>query len=171
MACFRPASCLALIFLMSARLAVAEEAPPIIEIVDWGLTSAKEVGSEVSPDTPTGLNRLVEGPIDVARTTKIHACIGTSFGILYRMSAVDDVGVLPITVVVLHPKISTPDGRLMEQSSWPDTAVSQRRYAGWVFEESFELVSGSWTISLRDMSGKELNSKSFSVIAGNCPIS
>jgi hypothetical protein len=171
MARVRPVSYLTLIFWMMARLAVAEEARPAVEIVDWGLTGAKEVGSEPSPDTPTGVNRLVEGPVEVTRTTRIHACIGTSFGVLYRVSAADDVGAVPIKVVVLHPQISTPDGRLMEKSSWPDTAVSQRRYAGWVFEENFELVSGSWTISLQDLAGKELTSKSFSVTAGNCPIS
>ncbi|MEK1851537.1 MAG: DUF3859 domain-containing protein [Phyllobacterium sp.] len=152
-------------------LATAEEVEPKIEIVDWGLTSAKEVGSEVSPDTPTGLNRLVEGPVNVTRTTKIHACIGTSFGILYRTSGIEDFGVLPITVVVFHPLIRAPDGRRMERSSWPDSAVAGRRYAGWVFEKNFELVSGSWTISLHDISGKELTAKSFDVIAGNCPIS
>jgi hypothetical protein len=155
----------------NAGLAMADEDLPKIEIVDWGLTSAREVGSEVSPDTPTGLNRLVEGPVDVTRTTKFHACIGTSFGVLYRTSGIEDRGVLPITVVVLHPLIRTPDGRLMEKSSWPDSAAPGRRYAGWVFERNFELISGSWTISLRDMSGKELASKNFNVVAGNCPIS
>ncbi|CAN7153441.1 DUF3859 domain-containing protein [Phyllobacterium sp. LjRoot231] len=148
----------------------AEKQTPTIEIVDWGLTSPKEVGSEVSPDTPTGLNRLVEGPVGVTRTTNIHACIGTSFGVLYRTSDIGEA-VLPITVVVFHPMIKTPDGRSMVKSSWPDSATSQRRYAGWVFERDFELVSGAWTISLRDLSGNELASKNFDVTAGSCPIS
>jgi len=141
-----------------------------VEIVDWGLTNPKEVGSEVSPDTPTGVNRLVEGPVDVTRTTKVRACIGTSFGVLYRTSDIGEA-VLPITVVVFHPMIKTQDGRSMLKSSWPDSATSLRRYAGWVFERDFELVSGEWTISLRDLSGRELVSKSFDVIAGSCPIS
>ena len=148
----------------------AERQTSIVEIVDWGLTSPKEVGSEVSPDTPTGVNRLVEGPVAITRTTNIHACIGTSFGVLYRALDTDE-SVLPITVVVLHPLIKTPDGRSMVKSSWPDSAISQRRYAGWVFEKDFELISGTWTISLRDLSGKELVSKNFDVTAGGCPIS
>ncbi len=148
----------------------AERQTPTIEIVDWGLTSPKEVGSEISPDTPTGVNRLVEGPVGVTRTTNIHACIGTSFGVVYSMSDRGEA-VLPITVVVFHPVINTPDGRSMVKSSWPDSATSLRRYAGWVFERDFELVSGTWTISLRDLSGKELTSKKFDVTAGSCPIS
>lgn len=174
MAALRRARCLVFLIISivgNTGLALAEEAQPRIEIVDWGLTSAKEVGSEASPDTPTGLNRLVEGPVNVIRTTKIHACIGTSFGILYRISRIEDLSVVPIAVVVLHPLIRTPDGRLMQKSSWRDSAVPQQRYAGWVFEENFELVSGRWTISLRDVSGEELISKNFDVIAGNCPIS
>ncbi len=174
MAPFRRARYLVLLVSLmvgNTGLATAEEETPTIEIVDWGLTGAKEVGSEVSPDTPTGLNRLVEGPVNVTRTENIHACIGTSFGVLYEASDIGDTGVLPISVVVLHPLIRTPDGRSMQKSSWPDSAVPQRRYAGWVFEKDFELVSGAWTISLRDLSGKELAAKSFKVIAGNCPIS
>jgi hypothetical protein len=174
MAPYRRARCLVLLISLmvgNTGLAMAKEETPTIEIVDWGLTSARQVGSEASPDTPTGVNRLVEGPVDVTRIEKIHACIGTSFGVLYKVSNIGDSGMLPISVVVLHPLIRTPDGRSMQKSSWPDSAVPQRRYAGWVFEKDFELVSGAWTISLRDMSGKELASKSFKVIAGNCPIS
>lgn len=174
MAALYRARCLALLIISivgSTASTLAGEVQAEIEIVDWGLTSAKEVGSEASPDTPTGLNRLVEGPVNVIRTTKIHACIGTSFGILYRIAGMEHLNVLPITVVVLHPLIRTPDGRSMQKSSWSDSAAPQQRYAGWVFEENFELVSGPWTISLRDKSGEELISKNFDVIAGNCPIS
>ncbi|MBB3235429.1 DUF3859 domain-containing protein [Phyllobacterium endophyticum] len=160
---------LAIVMVWSAGLA-AERQTPTVEIVDWGLTRAKEVGTEVSPDTPTGLNRLVEGPVDVTRSTTIRACIGTSFGVLYRVPNSEDI-VLPIVVVVLHPMIRTPDGRSMGKSSWQDNATSLRRYAGWVFERDFELVSGSWTILLRDPSGRELASKQFDVTAGSCPIS
>jgi hypothetical protein len=160
---------LLVVMVWSAGLA-AERQRPTVEIVDWGLTRAKEVGTEVSPDTPTGLNRLVEAPVDVTRSTTIRACIGTSFGVLYRVPNSEDI-VFPIVVVVLHPMIRTPDGRSMVKSSWQDNATSLRRYAGWVFERDFELVSGSWTILLRDPSGRELASKKFDVTAGSCPIS
>jgi hypothetical protein len=160
---------LAFVMVWSAGVA-AERQSPTVEIVDWGLTRAKEVGTEVSPDTPTGLNRLVEGPVDVTRNTTIRACIGTSFGVLYRVRHSEEL-VLPVTVVVLHPMIKTPDGRSMVKSSWQDNATSLRRYAGWVFERDFELVSGSWTILLRDPSGRELASKKFDVSARSCPIS
>ncbi|SDP80433.1 protein of unknown function [Phyllobacterium sp. YR620] len=157
------------IVLMAGPVGAAEE--PVIEIVDWGLTAAKEVGSEVSPDTPTGINRLVEGPVDVTRANEIHACIGTSFGIVYRAAYTGEASVVPIKVVVDHPLIRTPDGRAMEHSSWPDSAILARRYAGWVFEENFELVPGRWKISLRDLAGSELASKTFTVSTGSCPIS
>jgi hypothetical protein len=159
------------LFLSMVGNAMAAVAAPAIEIVDWGLSSPKEVGSEASPDTPTGVNRLVEGPVAIERTTKIPACIGTSFGIIYRIADTGDVGVFPITVVVFHPLIKTPDGRSMQKSSWSDSVTPERRYSGWVFEKSFELVSGAWTISLRDVSGRELASKRFDVTAGACPVS
>ncbi len=170
MAAHSRAACISFsIFLVALTVRAATGGEPSIEIVDWGLTSAREVGSEISPDTPTGLNRLVEGPVNVIRATSIRACIGTSFGVIYRTD--DDSGVLPIMVVVQHPLIKTPDGRSMQKSSWHDSAIPQRRYAGWVFERDFELVSGSWIISLRDASGKEMASKRFNVVAGSCPIS
>ncbi|MEK1890634.1 MAG: DUF3859 domain-containing protein [Phyllobacterium sp.] len=169
MKAFRCACLAVVILLMTGPAGAAEE--PAVEIVDWGLTAAKEVGSEVSPDTPTGVNRLVEGPVDVIRSTNIRACIGTSFGIIYRAAYTGEASVVPIKVVVDHPLIRTPDGRAMQRSSWPDSAISARRYAGWVFEENFELVPGHWTISLRDLAGNNLASKTFSVSTGSCPIS
>lgn len=169
MAVLRHASIALAMLLMAGPAAKAEE--PAIEIVDWGLTDAREIGSEISPDTPTGVNRLVEGPVSVTRSTDIRACIGTSFGVIYRTTETDGIRVIPIRVVVSHPLIRTPDGRAMERSSWPDSAVQHRRYAGWVFERNFELVSGHWTISLRDLAGHELAAKTFVVSTGSCPIS
>jgi hypothetical protein len=99
------------------------------------------------------------------------ACLGTSFGVMYAAFNVPDFQIVPIMVVVQHPAIHTPDGRTMKRSSWPDGAVRQQRYAGWVFEKSYELVSGVWTFSLQDARGHELATKSFDVLAGSCPIS
>ena len=169
MATLRRASLALAMLLVAGQTGKAEE--PTIEIVDWGLTSAREVGSEAAPDTPTGLNRLVEEPVSVTRATDIRACIGTSFGIIYRTGSTVEAPVVPLRIVVLHPLIRTPDGRTMAHSSWPDSAAPGRRYAGWVFERNFELVPGRWTISLRDRSDNELASKTFNVLTGSCPIS
>jgi len=163
-------ACLTLALLVAAGRA-GGAAEPTIEIVDWGLTSAREVGSEASPDTPTGVNRLVEEPVRVTRSSHIRACIGTSFGIIYRTVDAGEGTILPIRVVILHPLIRTPDGRAMEKSSWPDSAAPYRRYVGWVFEQNYELVAGKWTVSLRDQSGRELASKIFDISTGSCPVS
>ncbi|QND51726.1 DUF3859 domain-containing protein [Phyllobacterium sp. 628] len=157
--------------LAGAGLAEAESAPPAVEILNWGLTHAKDIGTETSPDTPTGYNRLVDGPVDVTRTETISACLGTSFGVMYAAFNIPDFQSVPILVVVQHPAIRPPDGRIMEKSSWPDSAIRRQRYAGWVFEKSYELVSGVWRFSLRDTNGRELATKTFNVTAGTCPIS
>ncbi len=165
---------LALLFpalLAGAGLARAQGAEPAIEILNWGLTRAWDVGTDAAPDTPTGYNRLVDGPVDVVRADKITACLGTSFGVMYAAFNVPDFQVVPIMIVVRHPVIHTPDGRSMQRSSWPDGAIRQQRYAGWVFEKSYELVSGVWTFSLQDTHGREFATRSFDVTAGSCPIS
>ncbi|WP_163614832.1 hypothetical protein, partial [Klebsiella pneumoniae] len=79
-----------------AGLARAQGAEPAIEILNWGLTRARDVGTEAAPDTPTGYNRLVDGPVDVVRADKITACLGTSFGVMYAAFNVPDFQVVPI---------------------------------------------------------------------------
>ncbi|MDA4832725.1 hypothetical protein NY536_14845, partial [Enterobacter hormaechei] len=99
---------LALLFpalLAGAGLARAQGAEPAIEILNWGLTRARDVGTEAAPDTPTGYNRLVDGPVDVVRADKITACLGTSFGVMYAAFNVPDFQVVPIMIVVRHPVI------------------------------------------------------------------
>ena len=95
-----------------------------IEIVDWGLTSAER--SRIRSFT-----RYANGSEPAGRrSSRCHAnhenpglhrhefrCSLQNVG--YRRS-----GVLPITVVVFHPMIKTPDGRSMLKSSWPDSATS-----------------------------------------------
>ncbi|UGX85337.1 DUF3859 domain-containing protein [Phyllobacterium meliloti] len=171
MATYRLLALLLFALFAEAGLARAQGAEPAVEILNWGLTRAKDVGTETAPDTPTGYNRLVDGPVEVIRAEKITACLGTSFGVMYAAFNIPDFQIVPIMVVVQHPAIHTPDGRVMLRSSWPDGAIRRQRYAGWVFEKSYELVSGVWTFSLQDAKGHEYATKSFDVLAGNCPIS
>ena len=111
----------------------------------------------------------------VEATTRIPACIGVRFGIMY--SAFGETGGKPVTVeeVYKYPrpglrKPGVPSPKY--EGYFPRGLVPGTGYGVWYeFDHSWELVPGDWILEIRD--GKRLlASKTFTVVVpkkAECP--
>ena len=132
-----------------------------IEIVEWGTYGARDGGTDPAPETTSGYVRTSEmGPIH--RTDQVAACLGTRFGIRYRLADPDAAQTLPVTIETAHPPFPGRDGKPATLERWRTQAGVDANGAGWVFEDAYELVPGQWTISIL-ADGKVLAAKTFTV--------
>jgi len=132
-----------------------------VEIVDWGTYAAHDQGKDAAPETTSGYVRTSEmGPMH--RTDVVDACVGTRFGIRYRLADPDATEVLPVAVETAHPPFPGRDGAPVTIERWHTHLGSDLNGAGWVFEAPYELVPGQWTISITRGS-ETLASKAFTI--------
>lgn len=177
MRALRPAvlSLLAVSVLMAAP-AMARRIGPVgvVEIVDWGVTDWRIVGRHPSPGSASGY-ALTLDPTDPARirhTDRVEACLGTQFGVQFRLRAPDEGGpavpVLPLAVEWSHPPLQPPGGPVVTLQRFSGLAQSDPRFSGWIFEQPYELVPGTWTVTLK-VGDEVVARKAFEVeLAADC---
>jgi hypothetical protein len=157
-------------------VAIVPLSPPIerVEIIDWGVfakDSDEEEEQTDAPETAAGHLRVVPAettPRVLERTDQFAAAIDTRFGLLFRVDStiggVSTETIVPLHIRVTHPLTRNPDtGAATTVDQWDAPAnVGIVRYTGWMFEEDWELVPGTWTIEILHR-GKTLAKKDFTV--------
>lgn len=95
---------------------------------------------------------------------EVRAEIGNRFGIQVQVNGSPDSAVADIMTRWTHPIIRNPDtGREGSVDEWKSPmSIGYARYAGWQFDEPWELIPGKWKVEIiyRD---KVLASKEFEV--------
>ena len=160
----------------AARPASAETAGqadrPVVEILDWGIVERMRIVGTAPSDTLLGRNHLIDPTLDVEiaeRTLDIPACPGTRFGIRYRARENSAGRITEVTVRITHPEQVAPDGRRATTSHWTGRAGLRPSYTGWRFDAPFEMVPGSWTMSLL-VGGQVVAEKTFTVRPDPCAL-
>ena len=137
-----------------------------IDIVKKGIYETKDIGKIDSSETATG-KLLVVGDIKlVEETTKVPAVLGREFGIQYMVVGFPNGASVPIKLVTVFPKGGlhrSDTGETFKISETvEDVEIGKLAYKGYLFEQDWELVPGTWRVEIwyRD---KKYAEQSFSV--------
>ena len=134
--------------------------PVDIEILDWGFSANRIIGRQPAPEAASGYFLKTDSSEDmpITHAERINACLGTQFGIKYVLKGYNGEVLVPGTPLELtvrldvewsHPPVRAPNGNILTiDRSWT-MATPRARFSGWLFEESYELVPGEWTIAFR----------------------
>jgi hypothetical protein len=132
----------------------ASTPPPITAtIVLAGAVEAAHTGSVAAPGTSLGVVRVVPAdamPNFLPGGTDINARLGTDMGIEVVIKGPKFGSVVPLSTRVTHPPFQNPaTGKLATVERW-DSPMNAGipRFAGWVFDQPWELVPGTWTIEI-----------------------
>jgi hypothetical protein len=137
------------------------------EIVDSGIYEAA-TGPTVKTETIADgqAHRLHDKTLKES-TDRVPARRGVGFGFRYVLRGLPDGASQRVRIRVLHPPLTNPEtGKTIDESVWNDDAWIGRPnwHAGWIMDESWELVPGRWVIQVRTLDGQTLLERSFNVI-------
>ena len=147
------AACLAraLAAVVLPAASVHAQAVPDVHITEYGEYVARRDLGVLPPDPDAGRTVplvIVEAPRFVARTDRIEAKPCHGFGIRFRLSPPDPARTVRLTVRVTHPPMALPDGGLREVSTYPQQVGREPGFAGYSFDEPWEMVPGTWTFAV-----------------------
>jgi hypothetical protein len=133
-----------------------------IRIVEFG---QYVVGGETRIDAPgqekygnVATRHLLQQTDCIAIQPKIR------FGVVVRHTSDASLKV-PVRIVVKHPPMTKPDGKVETSDSWDKVLISEGLYAGWRVDAPHEMVPGAWTFQV-EHEGKVAAQKKFTVVTG-----
>jgi hypothetical protein len=95
---------------------------------------------------------------------KIEAAIGTRFGIQVVAKGPAVLEIVPLVTRVTHPEIRNPQQQPSTVEQWSSPLNSGiPRYAGWQFDQPWELVAGRWRIEILDSENTVVAAQDFDV--------
>lgn len=119
------------------------------QMVDYGLYRVSRFGRKIDGQVAGGLVQSLGAEL-ILTTETVPATLGTSFGFRYKLSGPGSEA--DVRIRVLHPQpLNDPAaGRGLTYSEWSQSVpVGQVNWnTGWLFEHSWELVPGPWTMQL-----------------------
>jgi hypothetical protein len=127
-----------------------------VEIVEHGeYEPGPEAGKQRAPDTSRGYVGVIEATHDprlLRSTEAIAAGIGGQFGIKLLVQGPPSVETVPLRIRVLHPPFRNPaTGELSDREEWDaEVNLGIPRFAGWSFDEPWEIAPGPWQIQVLD---------------------
>lgn len=130
---------------------VRAQAVPDVHITEYGEYVARRELGVLAPDPDAGRTAplvVVEAPRFVARTNRIEAVPCRGFGIGFALRGLDPARTARVTVRVTHPPMVPPDGRVREESTYPQRIGREPGFAGYSFDEPWEMVPGTWTFAV-----------------------
>jgi hypothetical protein len=140
-----------------------------IELINCGEIEPKQsIAQQDEPQTISGhvnVMDALETPKFKPGCPLVRAKIGTRFGIQVQVQGdLDGFVVRDLTTRVTHPSITNPStGKTGIVDEWASPMnIGYARYAGWTFDESWELAPGAWKIEILHK-GVVLVSKEFTV--------
>ena len=138
-----------------------------VEIIEAGIYRAETKSIEQAPDTATRQRNILSDTMLVAATTRIEAKIGVHFGIRYRLVGRPNNTTIKLISVTQYPapglKNPRADSNQMRGEHPLFATIGQINYRGYVFEQDWEIVPGTWTLELWD-GKRKLASQTFEVV-------
>jgi hypothetical protein len=145
------------------------QAPKVngIEIVETGIYRVEIAKTTQAPGTATGVQDELTNVKLVSNTTTVPALIGTKFGIRYRVVGSPDRASVKLTVIVRFPgegvrNPKTGERKAQDVTSWTRN-IGVVTYSGYSFDESWELLPGTWMFEVLH-EGRKLAEQSFTVV-------
>jgi len=145
-----------ILFLMLMMFASAVLAAPKAKIIEYGYYEFTK-GSERLANATTTSGYVTRGDAKlVKKTKKIPLEKGRLFGFRFRIYGMDKgVRAIPLELVVTHPKMTKPDGRLStgyrSVLNLPLNEGEVEDKTGYRINEAFEMVEGDWRFEYRFM--------------------
>jgi len=156
---------LSFVLLVSISSTASAQAIERIEIAEPGIyRAARESSPRNEPGSTAGTFRQLIGPSLAEETTTIPTTVGVMFGFRYNTSESRGFATLKFVTLVPQPGMRDPKtgtakvrGKYLEK-----VIVGGKEFKGYSFDESWEVVMGTWTFEVWD---GQLASQSFNVIA------
>lgn len=127
--------------LFIALIPNAAYSAPQCQIEDYGVfMMGKYLGSRKSDDSLHDQVLSFKGNKITERTTKIIAKRGTRFGVKHIFHGIPERTY--VRLILKHPKITRPDGKVIEKQSAKKNPSSLETHYG--FDHDYELVNGKW---------------------------
>lgn len=126
---------------------------PLAQLKQYGLFSPR-VEYGIKTNTIFKDIDVISEPKLVTKTTHIPCQLGNRFGVLFDVQGLPQDGTQKVlTVHWSHPLLVSPDGQSTASTEfrWPIRESEkdwQNLYFDWGLEETFEMVSGNWTITV-----------------------
>lgn len=124
---------------------------PEVHITEYGEYVARRELDVLAPDPDAGRTApvvIVDAPRFVERTGRIEAGPCRGFGIGFALGGLDPARTAHVTIRVTHPPMTPPDGRVREESTYPRRIGREPSFAGYSFDEPWEMVPGTWTFAV-----------------------
>lgn len=150
-----PGFCLLICMLLLLPVSIIHAAPRAV-ILDYGYYEfIGESERLANPISTTGYSTRGDAKL-VEKTHRIPVKQGRLFGFRFRIDNMNEnVGVIPLELVVKHPKMDKPDGSSSTGYRYRmDLKVRQGMVedkTGYRMNEPFELVEGEWSFEYRFM--------------------
>ncbi len=127
----------------------AHAAPLQLEVAGAGEVLAPDIGEarllpgNLASVTGVGTPKLIHPG------HRIEGVYCHQFGFSFRATNLPAGQVAPITLQVMHPRWTLPDGRSGTQETWTSILQGNRwSYMGYAFTESWSLVPGTWSFTV-----------------------
>jgi Domain of unknown function (DUF3859) len=136
-----------------------------IDVIEYGIYTDEIIKTQ---HEQTGLTRNTVGNIRHAATTRtVPAQHGVTFGFRYRIVGAPNGAPITVTKITIFP----PPGLHKPGVAKPfqrdqyllSRKIGETSYTAYSFDDSWELVPGTWTIELR-VGGRKFVSQSFQVV-------
>ena len=138
-----------------------------IEIVEVGIYRAETASIELAPGTASRQHNKLSETRLLTPTTRVEAKIGVHFGMRYRVVGSPSLASVKLVSVTHYPApgLKNPKAAgIQTRGEHPLFAtISQLNYRGYMFENDWELVAGTWTFELWD-GDRKLASQAFDVV-------
>lgn len=173
--CMMRSAAFAAVLLTCAPACAAYEAdaPAAITIVAFGTISLPVRGTLPAPDMASGYSVVhdLDDLRPMSGSSRVGACLNVQFGIQYRLTS-SPPSEVPIEIEWSHPPMPHHRGGTVTTQHVAAVASPQTRYAGWMFNERYELLPGRWTMTLRQ-GPAVVAQQAFDVVDSDCgrPIS
>ena len=166
----------ALVALLSVLLAAPTSAEPAhverIELAQYGLYRGDRAGEIADAGTTTGTTTMLSNVAFYEATSRVPACRGVGFGVVYRPLGKPDGAGAALRVVwrLPEPGLRNPDNGITYRQSVSILVapLGQARLRGYSFDHDWELVPGEWILEIWD-GDRRLLAQTFSVYQASCP--
>ena len=139
-----------------------------IEFTEYGIYTVDRV---IQEKDAAGINKAAASNVRHAATLRtVPAQIGATFGFRYKLAGTPNGTPVNLREIVIFP----PTGLVPKESSSPivqdeftlQSQIGQINYVAYTLEDSFELVTGEWTIEIW-YGDQRLGKQSFKIIDPN----
>ncbi|MCC6887191.1 MAG: DUF3859 domain-containing protein [Hyphomicrobiales bacterium] len=160
---------LALLFSAAVSGAACAQAGRIerVEIVEAGLYEAVTASIQHAPGTATGRRNVLRETKLIAPATRIEARIGVHFGMRYRILGRPSGATVRLVSVTRYPApgLKNPASDIVQTRGehMLFATIGAINYRGYVFEQPWEMVPGTWVFELWD-GDRKLASQTFEVV-------